>query len=325
MTQHDVFTLFKQLMLTLLDQSLAQKVLKLVSTWLELNDWSVFDDAIQQAFWDSGQTLPGDTPVEQAAYALKHAQHIMVFLGSGFSVDSGIASFRTKNNDQEAIYSGLEPWQMTHRETFTEHAKEQLQWHQRWREVMEEAKPHAGQLALVQLLAGDVLSPKSKVTFVTQNVDMLLEKSLEHTSRSAKELHIVHLHGTMERARCHTCNKVATSLSNPLPPLDQLPHCQFCGGPLRPDVVWFGEKLADEEWNKAKMSAASAEVCLIVGTSALVHPAAELPTIAKESGARLIEINTHESLATPYCDVHIEDTAKHALVSIFEHIQTEKS
>ncbi len=153
---------------------------------------------------------------------------------------------------------------------------------------------------------------RGEFTFVTQNVDDLLERAAQQEDVQLDK--VLHLHGSLERVRCHDCARPAEL--EPTPNYRELPTCMHCGGKLRPDVVWFGEQLPTKVLEHAKRAAQRAEVCLIIGASALVHPAAELPMIAKYSGARLIEINTRESMLTEACDVHIEGTAIDVLVRL---------
>lgn len=301
----------------------------LLFPWLDVLNWELFDETIREAFWDNGIELPGETPWQKAAMALTHATHVYVFLGSGFSVDAGIASFRDRHGDARAIYDDVDVSRMTNAETFQSDPEAQLAWHQRWRLVMESATPHVGQRALVEMLLGpsqatDQERPRHRrtpeVVFVTQNVDLLLEEAIaqRYPDQRPDGVEILHLHGRLDRARCHACGVMAYGEHEQLPDLTRLPPCAHCGGRLRPDVVWFGEDLPVKAWKRAREAAGRADVCLIIGTSALVHPAATLPMLAREHGARLIEINPRESLLTPFCDVHLEGNAKEALVRLQE-------
>lgn len=322
-----LLTIFRAMMRTLEKVGIPVSVLL---PWLEVLNWELFDETLREAFWDNGIELPGDTPWQKAALAITHATHVYVFLGSGFSVDAGIASFRDKHGDASAIYDDVNIAHMTNATTFDSAPDAQLAWHQRWRLVMEEATPHAGQVALVQMLLGGRAQSKAKrqrsapardVVFVTQNVDLLLEEAIAQSGLAqAEEVEVLHLHGRLDRARCHDCGQRAIFAGGELPDLGELPPCEHCGGKLRPDVVWFGEDLPAMTWKRAREAASKADLCLIIGTSALVHPAAALPMLAKEHGARLIEINPRESLLTPYCDVHLEGGAKEALVKLQETV-----
>jgi NAD-dependent deacetylase len=85
---------------------------------------------------------------------------------------------------------------------------------------------------------------------------------------------------------------------------DKIPQCGLCGGKIRPDVVWFGEMLDPEIINTAFAQSEQADVFFSVGTSAIVHPAATLPVVAKNHGATLVEINVEETPLTKLADFH---------------------
>jgi NAD-dependent deacetylase len=94
---------------------------------------------------------------------------------------------------------------------------------------------------------------------------------------------------------------------------------------LRPDVVWYGEMLPVEAMNVAYQAAENADVFLSVGTSAIVHPAASLPEIAKSSGAFLIEINVEPTPLTPHADAFLEGPSGEILPKLFTYWQKERT
>src|SRR5690606_2974417 len=126
-----------------------------------------------------------------------------------------------------------------------------------------------------------------KVTAVTQNVGDLHER--------AGSDGVIHLHGSLLTTRCFDCEDPAQV------PVDQVPldgaaitppSCGHCGGMLRPGVVWFGEALPEDAWQQAVTAAQSADLVLVVGTSGLVYPAAQIPGLAWERGATVVHVNT---------------------------------
>jgi NAD-dependent deacetylase len=118
------------------------------------------------------------------------------------------------------------------------------------------------------------------LTLITQNVDGL--------HRRAGSQNVVELHGNITRTKCFD----EEILVERWPATDDLPpRCPRCGGWLRPDVVWFGEALPVEAWNRALAAAQRCQVFLSIGTSGLVRPAADLPLYAKQRGAYVVEIN----------------------------------
>jgi len=125
-------------------------------------------------------------------------------------------------------------------------------------------------------------------TLVTQNIDGLHDR--------AGSRNVLKLHGDIWTVRCTGCGRESHDDRAPLPDLP--PRCE-CGALLRPAVVWFGEFLPPGVWSKAEHASARADVFLIVGTSAVVHPAAGLIDVARMAGATTVEINPQ---ATPYSD-----------------------
>jgi len=127
-------------------------------------------------------------------------------------------------------------------------------------------------------------------TLVTQNVDGL------HRTAGSRE--VIELHGSVWRARCLSCR---TSYEI-LPHEQRLANCAGCGSYLRPDVVLFGEMLPPGAFEAAAEAAAACELCFVIGTSALVYPAASLPEIAKAAGAYLCEVNPERTPLSAICD-----------------------
>lgn len=97
-----------------------------------------------------------------------------------------------------------------------------------------------------------------------------------------------------------TCGKAHSNVS--LPEQGKVPLCSACEGILRPDVVWFGEMLPEDEWEASASAAEDADVFFSIGTSAVVYPAASLPLMAKRRGAFLVEVNTEPTPLTENAD-----------------------
>jgi NAD-dependent deacetylase len=140
------------------------------------------------------------------------------------------------------------------------------------------------------------------VTLITQNVDGL--------HRAAGSSGVLELHGDVMRSFCIDCRAPAET---PDPGREESevepPRCGRCGGFIRPGVVWFGEMLPVDALERAQASARSADVMLVVGTSGVVWPAAELPAIAHRAGAALLEVNPARSEITPLTDIFLEGSA----------------
>jgi NAD-dependent deacetylase len=141
---------------------------------------------------------------------------------------------------------------------------------------------------------------------VTQNIDGL------HLAAGSKE--VVELHGNIHRARCLSCRHIRDL--GEISADERPPACPLCYDSMRPDVVLFGEYLSAENINRARKAAEQCDACLVVGTSAVVYPANELPIIAKRGGAFVIEVNPEETPLTPACDIPLHGPASQILPNI---------
>ncbi|MCX6596667.1 MAG: NAD-dependent deacylase [Acidobacteria bacterium] len=209
---------------------------------------------------------------------LRQARSVMVLTGAGISAESGIPTFRGAGG----LWRNFRPEELATPEAFARDPKLVREWYQWRRGVIREAQPNAGHVALAEL---ERRVPE--YLLVTQNVDNLHERA-----GSSK---VTHLHGSIFIDRCIECGREMT----PVPE----EHCA-CGGWLRPGVVWFGEPLPEAAWQQAA-AAAQCEVLLVVGTSALVYPAAALIPQAQACGAKVIEVNLEETRVSDAVDVSL--------------------
>ena len=198
---------------------------------------------------------------------LHSARHVAVLTGAGVSAESRIPTFRELATPQ----------------AFRRNPKLVWEWYAWRRELVAQAKPNPGHLALAEL---EQCMPK--FTLITQNVDGLHQR--------AGNRNVIELHGNINRTRCFDEEDIIESW----PPTTELPpRCPRCGGYLRPDVVWFGESLSQESLVVAFMAAEQCDLFLSIGTSALVQPAASLPLAALEQGVVVVEINPDTTPLSP--------------------------
>ena len=139
------------------------------------------------------------------------------------------------------------------------------------------------------------LAARSEIINVTQNVDDLLRRA------GAKQ--VIELHGTIARDRCHSSCGFDEVVDMTDPP--GLRDCPKCSSQLRPAVVWFGESLPTDAWDKAERACSACDVLLVIGTSAAVYPAAGLIALAKAAGAKIIIVNTQSSDASHLADYEL--------------------
>jgi NAD-dependent deacetylase len=212
---------------------------------------------------------------------LKSAHHVAVLTGAGTSAESGVPTFREA---QSGLWSKYDPQELATPQAFRRNPGLVWEWYAWRRSLVAEAKPNAGHNALVQM-AGFV----PEFTLITQNVDGLHQQ--------AGSLDVIELHGNITRIKCADCDSTVDEFQETeVPP----PHCPYCGGFLRPDVVWYGENLPQNSLSRAFLAAQQCDLFLSIGTSSVVHPAASLPIEALEIGTSTVEINPDRTPLTSY-------------------------
>lgn len=216
---------------------------------------------------------------------IKNTKNVIVFTGAGISKDSGIQTFR----DTDGLWKDFDPNVYATYEGFMNNPEKVWRWYLYRYEKIKSANPNEGHYFVAK-----VEKYSQNFALITQNIDGL------HTKAGSKN--VIELHGNIHRVKCCACrNKFNTEDVNfsILPPL-----CE-CGGLLRPDVVWFGEALPYKELQLAFSYAGTAQLAIVIGTSCLVYPAAEVPFIVKRNGGAIIEINPEKTPLTDYADLHI--------------------
>src|SRR6516162_6759090 len=226
-----------------------------------------------------------DADLERAADWLRRAQRVAVLTGAGVSAESGLATFRGAGG----LWEGQRVEDVATPYAFRKNPELVWRFYHARRANLGTVQPNPGHIALVAL---EDRRPQGAFTLVTQNVDGL--------HRAAGSRRILELHGNLRRIRCTGCARVE---DRGLVALDPIPQCAACGALLRPDVVWFHEALPEDIWAEAEASASGCQCFLVVGTSAIVYPAAGLINIAREGGASVIEVNLEPTAASQIADV----------------------
>jgi len=233
---------------------------------------------------------------------LKLAESIVFFTGAGISAESGIPTFRGK----EGIWNKLKPEELANFSAFMKNPEMVWEWYKYRKKIVQDAKPNKGHLAIA-----DFQELISKVTVITQNVDNL--------HRRAGSKNIFELHGNIERNYCTRCR---TFYNEEVILESKIPKCS-CGGLIRPDVVWFGEFLPEDQYEGAEKAASFSDIFFVVGTTGIVYPAASLIYVAKRAGAYIVEVNIEETEVSSSADESYFGESGKILPQIYDLLKTQ--
>ena len=253
--------------------------------------------------------MTGRSALGDARALLAGARNVVVLTGAGISAESGVPTFR----GEEGLWKSFRPEDLATPESFRRDPRLVWEWYAWRRERVGRCVPNQGHLALARwALAG-------RATIVTQNVDGLHEAAArsEAGDRDPTRALPLELHGALFRDRCTRCvRRFPASASVDASSLETLPRCPECGALARPDVVWFGELLDATALGRAFDEAGGADVCLVVGTSALVHPAASIPLITLKRGGLVVEVNPDLTPISAYARISVRAPAAEALPTL---------
>jgi NAD-dependent deacetylase len=217
-----------------------------------------------------------ETALRKAADILRHTKHGVALTGAGISVASGIPAFR----GSQGLWEKWDP-RIFEISFFRQDPVQSWTLLLELDKLMMAAKPNEGHKALAELERMGIIT-----AVITQNIDGL------HQEAGSRD--VVEFHGSSRRMRCMQCGRTWAREEIEISP-DSLPPRCGCRGLIKPDVVFFGEAIPGEAGISAYSACNACEVMLVVGTSAVVAPASHLPVIAKQAGAKLIEINMEPS------------------------------
>ena len=220
-----------------------------------------------------------DDLIRQAAEDLAAAGNVTALTGAGISIESGIPPFRGKGG----LWERFDPMEFAHIDALVrDPAKVWKVLVKEMKEIVDRAEPNDGHKGLAKLEAKNKLK-----TIITQNIDGL--------HQVAGNTDVIEFHGTFVWQRCMDCHKKYETRNVDISEIP--PRCD-CGGILRPDAVFFGETIPAEAMWRSRQVAADCDLMLVVGTSAVVQPAAMIPVIAKDNGAKIVEINPERTPLT---------------------------
>jgi NAD-dependent deacetylase len=250
---------------------------------------------------------PVDPNIERVAHWLASSRKAVVLTGAGISTESGIPDFRSPGG----------VWAKFRTVFFDEFMESADGRYEYWRQKCElhrefgPAQPNAGHRVLAEWEAVGRIRG-----IITQNIDGL--------HQLAGSRRVLELHGTARQAACLDCRErfdieplVAQFLAD-----DRVPDCPACGGRLKHATISFGQMLPPDVLMEATRWARDADLLLAIGSSLVVTPAADLPRVAKERGARLVIINREETPLDAIADATLRGSIGEILTAIANEVGT---
>lgn len=256
---------------------------------------------------DPIQHLPDDATLDRMAGMVRDSERIVFFTGAGISTESGLPDYRGPNG---VWTTGDIPH--IDKMKFDTAAREEF-W-RRWREsypFMQSRQPNTGHGAIARLEdTGKLLA------VITQNIDRLHQKAGTHSER------VIELHGNTHTLRCTRCGHEMSGdrVQELLEAGETDPRCEVCGGPLRSATILFGESLPKAALELAHKVALATDLMIVVGSSLVVNPAAQLPQIAKRRGAGLIIINRTPTPLDPVADIVVRTESGPTLEALADRV-----
>ncbi|MFC2070239.1 NAD-dependent deacetylase [Chloroflexota bacterium] len=232
---------------------------------------------------------------------------MVIFTGAGISTESGIPDFRSPGG----IWDQYDPNELTYQKFLTSQASREKYWERQkllW-PIIAAAEPNAGHLSIAELHKMGKLD-----CIITQDGDSLHQRS------GIPDEKVIELHGTWTRALCLDCSNryPSAEVQLRLEAGEKVPTCEACGGVMKPDVIQFGQAMPERETAEAQRRAAGCDLLLACGSSMVVYPAAEMPLIAKNNGAKLVIINLMPTPHDRYADIVINEKIGEVLPKIVE-------
>jgi NAD-dependent deacetylase len=237
--------------------------------------------------------------LKEAADVIKSAEYFVALTGAGISKESNVPTFR----GEDGLWRNYDAMELATPSAFARNPALVWEWYT-WRQgIISESSPNPAHHTLVAWERRGILK-----TLITQNVDGL------HIRAGSVDVHEVH--GNLWVLKCMSC-EYRRRLDKPA---SGIPSCPECSSHLRPDVVWFGETLDPIIMSRVYTELEQTDACIVIGTSALVQPAASFPLIVKQRGGRIIEVNIEKTMLTGVADFHLSGQAGDILPAIDEFI-----
>ncbi len=239
-----------------------------------------------------------DAVYNKIAELMLDLKRCVALTGAGISAESGIPTFRSKGG----LWEKYDPMVYASIEVFREDPSKYWTIRGEFIRNYDNYKPNQAHFALAELEKMGLLRH-----VITQNIDGLHKK--------AGSQNVAEIHGSLRECYCLQCNKefLAPHVPDGMPP-----YCE-CGGVLKPNTVLFGEQLPEGALETAYRESATCKIMLVIGTSAVVQPAASLPVLAQQKGAKIVEVNIERAFSG--ADFVVAEKAAFGLARILEEIK----
>jgi len=243
-----------------------------------------------------------DNLITKGAQIIKEAQKILIFSGAGMSTESGIPDFRSPGG----VWSKYDPSDFYFDKIISSEKTREKYWEMstEFYDTMKDAVPNRAHLAIRAIEESGKL-----LAIVTQNID-----NLHHKAGNSPE-RIIEIHGTAFSVSCLSCGKKydRDDIQERLNSGVKVPYCDDCAGILKPDTISFGQAMPEDKMADALMYARECDLCIVLGSSLVVYPAASVPVHAVQNGARLIIINRDETPLDAEADLVCHESLSKAL------------
>jgi len=243
-----------------------------------------------------------DPLIAKGADLINKAEKILVFSGAGLSTESGIPDFRSPGG----LWSKYDPSDFYFDKIISDEKARVKYWQMSTEtyQIIKDAVPNRAHLAIKTLEDMEKL-----IAIVTQNIDRLHHKAGNSPDK------IIEIHGTVSSVSCLDCGKTydRDDIEERLRSGVKVPYCDECSGILKPDTISFGQAMPTEKMALAFTYAQECNLCIVLGSSLVVYPAASVPAHAVELGAALMIINRDETPLDSQADVVIHESVSSAL------------
>jgi NAD-dependent deacetylase len=251
-----------------------------------------------------------EDPVKRVARMIGSAKKIVVFVGAGLSTESGIPDFRSPGG----VWDKYDPEDFYFQNFISDRSKRAKYWEMATEmyDAMKDAKPNAGHIAVAELERLGKLD-----CLITQNIDGL------HFKAGNSEEKVLELHGTAMHVACLDCHRRydRAPIQERIAAGDKAPECDSCGGLLKPATISFGQAMPERETAQAFRRSTDCDLFIVIGSSLVVYPAAQMPVVAKQSGAKLVIVNRDETACDKRADVIINGQAGAIMAAILDEVR----